>query len=155
MQGLVPGYTPRLEVYPLVNGAPMRVRVSAYALAIRDNHVLMTQLAEKCTRGGSWTLPGGGMDHGEQPLETLVREVYEETGLHAAEPELLHAGSYSETTYGPYMAVQLVYRVNMSGEPQVQELGGTTADVAWIPLAKLGGMKTVPFVDQVLAGFVA
>lgn len=132
----------------------MRVRVSAYALAVQDGHVLLTQLAEKCTRGGSWTLPGGGMDHGEQPIETLLREVYEETGLHAAEPELLHAGSYSETTHGPYMAVQLVYRVQMAGVPQVLEEGGSTADVAWVPLAHVATLTTVPFVNRVLASFV-
>lgn len=35
----------------------MRTRVSAYALAIHDGHVLLTQLASFCTNGGHWTLP--------------------------------------------------------------------------------------------------
>lgn len=30
---------------------------------------------------GGWDLPGGGLDHGEEPHEGLRREVHEETGL--------------------------------------------------------------------------
>ena len=37
---------------------------------------------------GKWGLPGGGMDPGEDPAETVVREVWEETGLHVL-PERL------------------------------------------------------------------
>lgn len=33
---------------------------------------------------GRWALPGGGVDPGEQPAEAVVREVYEETGVHVA-----------------------------------------------------------------------
>ena len=30
---------------------------------------------------GSWTLPGGGVDHGEAPRTAVVREVREECGV--------------------------------------------------------------------------
>jgi 8-oxo-dGTP diphosphatase len=30
---------------------------------------------------GSWELPGGGLEHGENPREALSREIAEETGL--------------------------------------------------------------------------
>jgi 8-oxo-dGTP pyrophosphatase MutT (NUDIX family) len=42
---------------------------------------------------GEWCLPGGGMDAGERPAETAVREVLEETGLVVRATELL--GVYS------------------------------------------------------------
>ena len=30
---------------------------------------------------GKWELPGGGLDHGEDPISGLKREIHEETGL--------------------------------------------------------------------------
>lgn len=33
-------------------------------------------------RDFKWTLPGGGLEHGEDPLAGVVREVHEETGYH-------------------------------------------------------------------------
>lgn len=128
----------------------MRTRVSTYGVAIQNGHILMTQLAEYCTRGGSWTLPGGGMDHGEQPQEALFREVYEETGLEVLTCSLFDAKSYSESRNGPYLAVQLLYRITVQGEPCVMEKGGSTADVAWIPIRKIATLPMVPFVSEVI-----
>jgi len=33
---------------------------------------------------GQWSVPGGVVDPGEQPAEAVVREVFEETGVHIA-----------------------------------------------------------------------
>ncbi len=41
-----------------------------------------------------WTLPGGGLEHGEAPWAGVVREVKEETGLEVAVERL--AGVYSK-----------------------------------------------------------
>lgn len=128
----------------------MHTRVSAYALVIRDEKILLTQLAEYCYRPGHWTLPGGGMDHGELPEETLVREFREETGLEASELELFHVHAFSESERGLFMGVQIVYRAKAEGEPRVVEVGGSTADVAWVPLSKLHALPRVPGLDVVL-----
>jgi 8-oxo-dGTP diphosphatase len=56
-------------------------RVAAYGLAVRDGRVLLTRIASKAVWGGQWTLPGGGVDFGEEPRAALVREFHEETGL--------------------------------------------------------------------------
>ena len=128
----------------------MRTRVSVYALALHDDLVLLTQLADHTYRPGCWTLPGGTMDHGEQPVETLVREAYEETGLHAEGLELFHAESYSESERGLYIKVQLVYTAHMRGAPRVVEVGGTTGGVAWVPRAQVPSLPTVPLLDSVM-----
>lgn len=127
----------------------MYTRASAYALAVHDGHVLLTQLAAYCTRPGHWSLPGGGIDHGEQPEEAVVREAMEETGLDALDLRPLCAHTYSETSEkrGDFMAVQIVYLARMEGTPQVLEVGGSTADARWVPLEALAELPTVPIVD--------
>jgi len=67
-------------------------------------------LLQKRTDGDFWSLPAGGMDAGETPTQTAIREVREETGL---EVELIRfLGLYSDpelcTIYPDGNRVQLV-----------------------------------------------
>lgn len=50
----------------------------AIVLDSRNEAVLLVQRRDLPV----WVLPGGGMDNGESPEQTVVREVFEETGLH-------------------------------------------------------------------------
>ena len=59
-------------------------RVAAYAVIIRDGQILLSKIAPHISADGLWTLPGGGLDHGEDPRDAVVREVHEETGLRCA-----------------------------------------------------------------------
>lgn len=129
----------------------MRTRASAYVLAIHDGHILLTQLAAYCTNAGHWGLPGGGIHHGEQPEETVVREALEETGLQATDLAIFHSRTYSETgKRGDFLAVQVIYTATLRGEPSVQEVDGSTADVRWVPLTELSELPTLDIVDAVL-----
>ncbi|MEZ5097747.1 MAG: NUDIX domain-containing protein [Nocardioides sp.] len=62
---------------------PRRQRVAAYAVILRDDRILLSQVAPHISPEGAWTLPGGGVDHGENPRDALLREIVEETGLDA------------------------------------------------------------------------
>ena len=62
---------------------------------------MLTQLTERGTHPGMWTLPGGGLDHGEDPRAGVRREVYEETGLTVTPGRLLDSTPGTTTALLP------------------------------------------------------
>src|SRR5687767_15988375 len=72
----MPPVTPALE--------PLR-RIAAYAVATDDvARVLLVRASTRSGTPGVWSLPGGAVDHGEDPNHTVVRETAAETGLSVA-----------------------------------------------------------------------
>ncbi|MFX6040584.1 NUDIX domain-containing protein, partial [Acinetobacter baumannii] len=66
----------------------MDMRVAAYAVITdADDRVLLAHWVEG--RRAAWTLPGGGLEEGEDPQRAVRREVREETGFRVAVDELL------------------------------------------------------------------
>lgn len=57
-------------------------RISAKALVLDETRTKFLVVQE---RDGRWELPGGGIDHGEVPVETIRREIKEEMGLDVTE----------------------------------------------------------------------
>ncbi len=60
-----------------MDSIPCTYRISVKA-SIKDDtgRVLLVR-----AKDGSWELPGGGLEHGENSKEALIREIGEETGL--------------------------------------------------------------------------
>lgn len=60
--------------------------VVAVALIDADNRVLIAQRPEGKPMAGLWEFPGGKVEAGERPEETLIRELREELGIDVKEP---------------------------------------------------------------------
>ncbi|HEV7756201.1 MAG TPA: NUDIX hydrolase [Mycobacteriales bacterium] len=142
-----------------LDGVVRRQRLAAYGLAYDRDRLLVTQLSATTPMPDAWTLPGGGVDHGEHPAGALVREFAEETGLAARVGDLLGVYSTHFTGRAPsgvledFHGIRLVYavRVDGAGEPRVVDLGGTTSAVAWHPLDRLGELATTPLLREALS----
>ncbi|PVC70500.1 NUDIX hydrolase [Streptomyces sp. CS081A] len=128
------------------------LRVAAYAVCVRDDEIL---LARWVAGDGSrlWTLPGGGMDHGEEPVRTVVREVEEETG-YAAEPVALLGidsvrRSWLRRFAGPgdFQGLRIVYEARITGGELRPETGSSTDLAAWHPLSAVPDLPRVELVD--------
>jgi ADP-ribose pyrophosphatase YjhB (NUDIX family) len=137
-------------------------RVAAYAVIIRDGQILLSRLAPHVSREGLWTLPGGGLDHGEDPRDAVVREVHEETGLDVHVGETAHVYSFHQRNTwrqgrrADAHALRIVYDGWVpvdSPEPRVVEVNGSTMDAAWLPVAGVldGTVPVVSLVTEVLA----
>lgn len=146
----------------LADAHPSRLqRVAAYALIRRGDEVLLTRLSPIAPNAGRWTLPGGGIQHGETPSAAAVREVAEECGLECRIESLLGVHDIHFTGTGPdghtedYHGIHVVFRgrVDHGVQPRVVEAGGTTDAVAWVPITEIENkrVEVLEVVDYALA----
>ncbi|HET7191247.1 MAG TPA: 8-oxo-dGTP diphosphatase MutT [Pseudolabrys sp.] len=61
------------------------VLVAACALVDADGRVLIAQRPQGKPMAGLWEFPGGKVERGERPEETLIRELKEELGITVSE----------------------------------------------------------------------
>jgi 8-oxo-dGTP diphosphatase len=118
-------------------------RISCYGLATMDDKVLLVQIGPRWQQDAdSWMLPGGGVEHGEQPEAAVVREIVEETGLVVSVDRLLEVGSDHRTIDDSvdFHCVYLVYRVSVTGGELRDEANGITAAPTWMPIAALDSL---------------
>ena len=132
-------------------------RAAAYVLCRdADGRILLTRFVQEGNPdSGSWTMPGGGMEWGEHPVETATRELEEETGLAADIGPLLTVFSRwfepQETRTGePGHVLGLVYEgTNVRGELRT-EFSDTTDAAAWLTLDEARALRRVSLVDVCL-----
>jgi 8-oxo-dGTP diphosphatase len=62
------------------------VLVAACALVDADGRVLIAQRPPGKVMAGLWEFPGGKVEDGERPEETLIRELKEELAIDVSEP---------------------------------------------------------------------
>src|SRR3954464_9382508 len=123
--------------------------------------ILLSRLAKQLTSKELWTLPGGGLEHGEHPRDAVVREVYEETGLDVVIGETARVYSYHQRNgwrqgrRADAHALRIVYDGWVpvdSPAPRVGEGDGAPMDAARQPVAGVldGRVPVVGLVTEVL-----
>ncbi|WP_106131250.1 NUDIX hydrolase [Pseudosporangium ferrugineum] len=137
--------TPALE--------PLR-RIAAYAVAT-DPHgrVLLVRASTRSGTPGVWSLPGGAVDHGEDPNHTVVRETAAETGLSVTVTGLRDV--LADMRSLPHRGVtihtdRLVYEVSVRGGNLIDRVGRPTDLARWHTLEEAQELRLRPFTAAAL-----
>nr|WP_239157991.1 NUDIX hydrolase [Streptomyces sp. SID13726] len=127
--------------------------MSAYAICVRDGQVLLARWTDDQGRP-EWTLPGGGTEYGEDPYDTVLREVEEETGYRVEVTGLLGVCSRLFTFRRRFgreagrHGVGIVYEARVVGGELRFEVNGSTDMAQWHDLDAVSGLNRVRLVDQ-------
>ena len=115
----------------------------------RGQYLLLRRSKNNRTDVNKWQFPEGKTDFGETPIETLKRELKEETNLNLINAKLL--GWYSSVTHYPGLGtghqIRLLYKCKISGKVEISE---EHDDFGWFDLngiRKLDLAKNFDFKD--------
>jgi ADP-ribose pyrophosphatase YjhB (NUDIX family) len=123
---------------------------------MRGDHILLV------TKGrGPYTgcrdLPGGGIEHGEEPIDALRREMLEETGLSFAGHRMLALLSHrvehiiADGTIEDLHHIGIIMEVDIEdGQPRREPDGQDALGAAWVTIEEARDLPLTPFAARVI-----
>ncbi len=144
---------------------PRQQRVAVYGICLDDGgpgdgdgrssgRVLLVRAAPHLTVAGQWFLPGGGLDHGEDPVDGLRREFEEETGLDITPGPLLGIISdvfiLPDTDHTSLHSLRIIYGVDGFSGQLRDEIGGSSDTARWVPFDEAMDLPLRPYVRRAL-----
>ena len=134
----------------------MTVVLGIGIVVVRDGKVLLLRRAGS-HGAGTWSLPGGHLEHGETWEACARREVEEETGLRIQGIRFVGATNDVFSKEGKHYVTLFVQTEAIEGEPEIKEPHKAT-DMGWfsweslpeelfLPLKNLRAQGFKPFSD--------
>lgn len=116
------------------------VLVAACALVDADGRVLIAQRPQDKPMAGLWEFPGGKVEEGERPEQTLIRELNEELGITVSE-DCLAPLAFASHTYPDFHLLMPLY-VCRRWDGKVRATEGQ--QLAWVRPNKLREYEMPP-----------
>lgn len=128
-------------------------RVSACGLARDGDAMLLVQIGRSAYgEAGKWMLPGGGIEHGEEPREAVVRAFAEQLGLTVKVDGLLDVGSDYRNLPGgiDFHGIFIVYGVTVTAGSPTVEADGAVLAPTWVKPSELDSLPVLDPIRTVL-----
>ncbi len=125
-----------------------KFRIAAYAVIVDEGRILLCRLNERTGHAGKWTLPGGGLEFGEDPANAAIREVKEETGFDVELGPVLGIDNILIHRDGiAHHGVRIIYIARITAGELTHETDNSTDRCEWLPLDNLDKYPLVELVD--------
>ncbi len=132
-----------------MTGKNQITRVAAYGLIVEGEQILLCRISDQLPRlAGQWTLPGGGLEFREDPVDAMLRDVREETGLVVRAAGLAGVDARAvDAEHALYHAIRIMYHAEPIGGELTYEVAGTTDCCQWWHRSELADLTTVDLVE--------
>jgi len=114
--------------------------VVAVALIDTDNRVLLAKRPEGKQLAGFWEFPGGKIDPGERPEESLIRELAEELGIEVS-ADCLAPLTFASHGYEDFHLLMPLY---VCRKWQGMVMAREQQELKWVRAAELRNYKLPP-----------
>lgn len=135
-----------------------KTRVGCYGLIINGDKIALIKKARGGYKG-LLDLPGGGIEYGETPEETLVRELMEEAGVKVVDYKLLTVTStrikwHDENFNEDLHQIGILYKVELKDYKLKEDGDGLDSDgCSYYDINKLSKDEITPFTRDGLEFF--
>jgi 8-oxo-dGTP diphosphatase len=126
---------------------------------MKNNNVLLIKKG-RGPHKGKWDLPGGSIEFGEEPYQTLIREFEEETGVTELHGVIKTSLSYTlihplkEDELEEMHHIGIIYDVALKNESYDLKTDGDGQDslgAKWIDVKELKHIPLTPFVKSIFS----
>jgi 8-oxo-dGTP diphosphatase len=129
---------------------PPLLLVAACALVDAEKRVLIAQRPAGKPMAGLWEFPGGKVEEGETPEDTVIRELYEELGITVTEPCLAPLTFSSHNYLEFHILLPLFVCRRWEGTPAARE----AQQIKWVRANRLRDFP-MPAADEPLISHLA
>lgn len=139
------------------------IRVSARGIVVNENKILLNKFGN----GLYYNVPGGGIEIGESARETVIREIYEETGLFTTVDSFIMLFEYEPKKcnygFGERHAMSLFFRCQLTGsneikEPLIPDVStideSMVSEAVWVDIKALDSINLVPNINDELIEYL-
>ncbi len=116
--------------------------LGVYGIIINDNKILLVKKARGAYTG-KYDLPGGSIEHGEKPVETLKRELMEEAGVDIKKYKLFDANSvvvkwqhHDKLEEMHHIGIIYIVEISSSSVKETSD-GQDSLGAKWLPIESL------------------
>lgn len=129
---------------------PYLIPVSVKGIVFEDGKVWL-----RFNQRNEWELPGGKLDKGEQPKQTIVRELQEELGFETRVIDIIQSYLYviensSDESRGVLVVTYLCELEKKSGDFEIEGEAGTSK-FELFPLEEIKGLPMPEFYKEAIA----